>query len=42
LFEAAVENAFGSGSLQLIVGRSLPERAPRKWEKRSGGGGDEE
>ncbi len=42
LFETAVESAFGSGSLQLIVDRSLPERAPRKWEKRSGGGGDEE
>ncbi len=41
-FETAVESAFNPGALQLIVDRSLPERAPRKWERKPGGGGDDE
>ena len=38
----SVESAFNPGALQLIVDRSLPERAPRKWERKPGGGGDDE
>ena len=42
-FEAAITGLFGSESYQVKVDNSLPERAPRRWEKRGngGGGGDE-
>jgi hypothetical protein len=42
-FEAAITGLFGSESYQVKVDNSLPERAPRRWEKRgnAGGGGDE-
>lgn len=36
-FETAVESVFGTGTLQLIIDRTLPERAPRKWERKGGG-----
>jgi len=39
--EDAVTDAFGEGAYQAIADRSLPERAPRRWERRSGNGDGE-
>jgi len=37
--EQAVDAAFGPGTYFAKADTSLPERTPRKWERRSGGGG---
>ncbi len=44
LLEEAVNSQFGAGTYWAKPDTSLPERAPRKWERRNGnggGGGDE-
>ena len=38
--ERALEDVCGPQSLMVSADRSLPERAPRKWERRSEGGDD--
>lgn len=40
-FQCAVQNAFGSEAYYAKADTSLPERAPRKWEKRSSSSDDE-
>ena len=42
LLEQAVDEAFGSGTYFARADTALPDRTPRKWERRSGGGGDDE
>ena len=37
--EEAVNAVLGPGAYYAKADTSLPERAPRKWERRSGGGG---
>ena len=39
-FEGALNEAFGEGTYSVIADRSLPERALRKWERKSDGDGD--
>lgn len=39
-FETALTEAFGDGTYSAIADRSLPERALRKWERKSDGDGD--
>ncbi len=39
-FEGAMNEAFGEGTYSVIADRSLPERALRKWERKSDGDGD--
>jgi DNA polymerase-3 subunit alpha len=41
-FEKAIDEVFGMGAFRPISDRTLPERPARKWEKKSGGGGDGE
>ena len=38
-FEEAVNAFCGDGTYYAKADTSLPERAPRKWERRGGGGG---
>ena len=39
-FQRAVDERFGGETYYAKVDTSLPERAPRKWEKRAEGNGD--
>ena len=39
--EDALNTTFGTGTYWAKADTSLPERAPRKWERRSSGGGEE-
>ncbi len=41
-FQKAVDEMFGENSYYARVDSSLPERTPRKWERRGEGGGEDE
>ncbi len=41
-FETQINDAFGAGTYFARADTTLPERAQRKWERKGGGGGDDE